>query len=533
MTREPASRRAIAYCCGVVLSLVLLVAPSPAALRDSAALWPTVAGFFPAADRMGAFEGEPAAAAVFAGSELLGYAFLTNDVKPIPAYSGKPIDTLVGIDLDGTLRGLEIVAHEEPILVIGISDADLGRYVDQYRGQNIADRVKIGGMSRPGVVAIDGISGATITVMVINASVMRSARAVAQARGIPRPAAGVAAPAAPSGAAAPQLALPDADDEPIWRLVWRERHVHIALLSAGLLVLTAILVFQDWLACHPTLLKRVRTGFLIYTLLFIGWYALGQLSVVNVFTFAHSIITEFNWSTFLADPMLFVLWAFVAVTLLLWGRGVYCGWLCPFGALQELIHIAAKRLGLKSVELPDAVHERLWAVKYVILLLLFGVSLQSLTDAERLAEVEPFKTAIVLHFQREWPFVAYALGLLALSAFNHKFYCRYLCALGAALTIPGKFRVFDWLRRRNECGQPCQICANECEVRAIRPTGEINANECHYCLDCQVTYWDSGKCLALVGRRKRREMRGGGRAVVRAPERAGAGAAPQAESRAD
>jgi NosR/NirI family nitrous oxide reductase transcriptional regulator len=110
-----------------------------------------------------------------------------------------------------------------------------------------------------------------------------------------------------------------------------------------------------------------------------------------------------------------------------------------------------------------------------------------------------------MHLWRHWPFVVYALLLLALSMVVRKAYCRYLCPLGAALTFPGRFRIFDWLRRRRECGRPCQICARECEVRAIRPTGEIIENECHYCLDCQVTYWDNCKCPPLIEKRKKRE----------------------------
>ena len=214
---------------------------------------------------------------------------------------------------------------------------------------------------------------------------------------------------------------------------------------------------------------------------------------------------DFKWDIFLVDPLLFILWGFVAVTLLLWGRGVYCGWLCPYGAAQELINKVARRLKVRQLEFPPMVHERLWAIKYVILIMLFGISLQSLTAVERYAEIEPFKTAFALKFQREWPFVVYAAGLLVVSVFNRKFFCKYLCPLGAALAIPARLQLFDWLRRRKECGRPCQTCAMECEVQAIRPTGEINVNECHYCLDCQVTYWNSYKCPPLADKRKRRE----------------------------
>lgn len=444
-------------------------------------------------DALGAFAEEPPAAPVYRDGDLAGYVFFTDALVPIPAYSGKPIRTLVGLDLQARITGLAIVEHEEPILVVGVSDRDLQQFIDQYEGRSVTDRFKIGGAPRTGYQTLDGISGATITVMVLNASITRSARQVAAALELPRGA---------TAAVPPPEAV---DTEPVWIEAWHDQRFQIAVLGAGLAVLMFILVTQDWLARHPRLLLYLRTGYLIYTLFFIGWYALAQLSVVNVMTFFHSLTHDFQWESFMIDPLLFILWSFVAMTVLLWGRGVYCGWLCPFGALQELAFRVGQRLRIPSYELPEVVHERMWALKYIILLVLFGVSLHSLTQMEKMAEVEPFKTAITLRFQREWGFVFYALALLVISLFTRKFFCRYLCPLGAALTFPSRFRIFDWLRRRKECGRPCQICREECEVRSIKPTGEIIANECHYCLDCQVTYWNAHKCPPLVERRKRGE----------------------------
>jgi len=126
-----------------------------------------------------------------------------------------------------------------------------------------------------------------------------------------------------------------------------------------------------------------------------------------------------------------------------------------------------------------------------------------MSTAERFAEVEPFKTTILLAFQREWWFVTYAVTLLFISIFTRKVYCRYICPLGAALAIPTKLRLFDWLKRRKECGQPCQLCAVECEIQAIHPDGTINANECHHCLDCQITYHNDNKCPPLVNKAKK------------------------------
>jgi NosR/NirI family nitrous oxide reductase transcriptional regulator len=332
--------------------------------------------------------------------------------------------------------------------------------------------------------------------MVINSSVTQSVHLVAQAAGL-----------LVKTEKGEIRFVPPPPPKPLWQQIWRQRTGQLAGLAAGLGVLLLILHFQDWLARRPTLLRRVRILFLIYTLVFIGWHAMGQLSAMNVLTFLAALRNDFQWEGFLLDPVLFLLWSFVALTLLLWGRGVYCGWLCPFGALQELLFRLARRLRLPMMELPSMLDERLLGLKYMVLIGLFGVSLQSLPTAERLAEVEPFKTLTALHLVRAWPFLAYVLVLIIIGLFVRKFFCRYLCPLGAALTFPGRLRIFDWLRRRRECGRPCQICALECQARAIRPTGEINDLECHYCLDCQVTYWNEHKCPPLVEKRKRRSLK--------------------------
>jgi NosR/NirI family nitrous oxide reductase transcriptional regulator len=294
---------------------------------------------------------------------------------------------------------------------------------------------------------------------------------------------------------------------PLWERVWRSNKASIAVLIAMLLALTAIFFFQDILVKHETLYDRVRLIYLVVTLLWLGWVAQAQLSVVNVLVFTNSLRSGFEWSHFLIDPLIFILWFSVAAALLFWGRGPFCGWLCPFGALQELTNRAARLLRIPQLSVPWGLHERLWPIKYVIFLVLFGVSLGSLALSERLAEVEPFKTAIILRFVRDWWFVVFALALLAIGLFVERFFCRYLCPLGAALAIPGRLRMFDWLKRYRECGNPCMRCYNECPVGAIHPEGHINPNECISCLHCQVLYHHDRKCPVLIQRRLKRERR--------------------------
>ncbi len=630
---------------------------------------------------------------------LFGWAFQSTDIVDIPAYSGKPVNMLVVIDTSGRILVSDVLEHHEPILLVGIPEQSLFDFASKFTGLAVTDRVRVGAGNQEGVTNIDAITGATVSVMVVNETIMRAATRVAVAFGVISAESQQHQPAriktklfqkadwltltgdgsirtlklqrsdidqafiGTTGEGIDEASQAEASDtfidlyyaplnvptigrnllgdsefnwlmgelqpgdqafavmasglysfkgngyvrggifdriqlqqynnsisfrdsdyyrlsdvfipgfpgfdemaifiarakyefdsgspwqvellvrrqigpvesiftsfygdylipekyvdrpapvvakepEALWVSVWKQQTFQIVVLSAGLVLLTTILFLQDVLVRRPKLMHRLRRGFLMYTVVFIGWYALGQLSIVNVFTFTHALMTGFKWEVFLLDPMLFILWGFVAMTLLLWGRGIFCGWLCPFGALQELINEQARRFKIRQFELPWGVHERLWAVKYIILLVLFAISLESLGTAERYAEIEPFKTAITLKFQREWGFALYAGFLLFISLFTRKFYCRYVCPLGAALAVPARLRLFDWLKRRQECGKPCQVCANECEIHAIHPDGEINANECHHCLDCQMTYFNDSKCPPLI-LKKRRQNRAG------------------------
>ena len=291
----------------------------------------------------------------------------------------------------------------------------------------------------------------------------------------------------------------------LWKRIWQDSQAKIAVLAAMLIVLTGVFFFQTWAVRNERAFTIFRMAYLTVTLVVLGWMFNAQLSVVNLMALFGSLVSGFSWQAFLLDPLTFILWFAVAAALLFWGRGAYCGWLCPFGALQEITNRIARKLHVPQWTLPWGLHERLWPVKYMIFLGLFGVSLVSVEQAEHLAEVEPFKTAIILKFLRAWPFVAYAVALLMAGLFVERFYCRYLCPLGAALAIPARLRMFDWLKRYHECGNPCQTCARQCPVQSIHPTGEINPNECIDCLHCQVLYQSETTCPVVIKKLKRRE----------------------------
>lgn len=679
---------------------------------------------FEGADRFGHPTGEPPIISVYKGERLVGHAFLNSDFTSAVGYSGKPIQIVIGLDPQGVLRGLKMVHHQEPIVLVGIPEKKVVAALDALIGRDIG-RVATGSQKPP---RVDVVSGATVTVLVMGDSVVRAAVRVIRSGRLGQDSSkdvGTAIPAeiravdasktdlqdwatligdgsvrslrlavgdvteafkragevqaaqypestdpneafidlfvapvsvpsigisllgeagyerlarklkdgrqallvAGSGAysfkgsgyvrggifdriellqggqgvrfrdrdhsrlgemladGAPQMreialftvpedfvfdvtkpwelqllaqrawgahdkatlpfdlgySLPDryvaaqhptklspaalaatkaveadahsgndlapafATEDPLWVRMWWMNSVKIAVTATSLLLLTAIFFFQDWLSRRPVTRVWGRRVFLLYSLVWLGWYANAQLSVVNVLTFTNALVTDFKWEFFLSAPLIFILWAAVAAGLLFWGRGPFCGWLCPFGALQELLNNAAQWLKVPQINVPFGLHERLWPIKYIIFLGLFGLSLYSVALAEVFAEIEPFKTAIVLKFAREWPFVIFALTLLSIGLFIERFYCRYLCPLGAALAIPGRVRMFEWLKRWPECGSPCQRCAKECPVQSIHPEGQINVNECIYCMHCQELYYDDQRCPHMIQARLKRE----------------------------
>jgi transcriptional regulator of nitric oxide reductase/ferredoxin len=292
-------------------------------------------------------------------------------------------------------------------------------------------------------------------------------------------------------------------DSKTWWLSWTSRWWELLILVAGLAVLAWALAKPQWLTQSQTRLNRFRTGYLLFTLCFIGWYAQGQLSVVNFTAVIQSVLARRSLAFFLYDPMTVLLWLFVAVTFFVWGRGTFCGWLCPFGALQELLSKVSAALHIRQLRVPTAWDRQLKRVKYGVLAVILVSACISVGWTDHLVEVEPFKTSITLNFVRAWPFVVWAVATVLLSAFVYKGYCRYLCPLGAGIGLLGRLRRFDWIARRSECGQPCQRCRSDCAYQAIEKSGKIDYDECFQCLDCVVIYDSNELCVPLLNQARR------------------------------
>ncbi len=295
---------------------------------------------------------------------------------------------------------------------------------------------------------------------------------------------------------------------PPWLEALRNRQGGIIVLGIFLTGLVAALSFRmNALAAQP-LFTPLRLGVLAIVIGFVGWWGQGQLSIVTVLGTLRAAVEGGSFAFLLYDPFSLLVWAVSIAGFIAWGRGLFCGWLCPFGAMQEFAHHLGKTLRLPQIEPSDAWDRRLKWLKYVILAGLVGVVFAAPDQVDKAAEVEPFKTAVTTFFVREWYYVAYAAGWLFLGMVLFKGFCRYVCPLGAFMAIGGLLRGRDWIDRRAECGSPCQLCKVKCKYGAIAKSGRIQYDECFQCLDCVTIHDDSTKCVPLIvaARRRAREI---------------------------
>src|SRR5262247_1121158 len=298
-----------------------------------------------------------------------------------------------------------------------------------------------------------------------------------------------------------------------WVEAWSDARLNVAILTVLLVTLTLIFAFQATLARHRLAHRLVRNGFLLIVLVWLGWIAGAQLSIVHVMNYLMAPFKHFEIGFYLAEPLIIIIAVYTLISLFLIGRGVFCGWLCPFGAMQELLGQVSRALRVPQWNPSHALEKRLWMGKYIAASAVLLLVMTEIDPSGATIEVEPFKTAITSKFTRAWPYLLYAGALLAIGLFSERAYCRFLCPLGGVLAALDRLHLFDLLKRRPECGSPCHLCERSCPVRAIEPSGKINMAECFQCLDCQVEYYDDKRCPPLVAASKRRNEASVGAAV--------------------
>ncbi len=360
---------------------------------------------------------------------------------------GGPLNLLVSVDDRGTLRGIRYLESDETPAYIG----GIENWLRALVGRDLSHQAL-------STDSVDVISGATITSVAALQSINRAARAGA--------AHGLGTEVAPQvGAAEPGLA----------EVLLTPKVALVALFLA---------------AFFPVFLigkERARLAYQVGSVVILGWGLNTLVSEIDVLNLSAGRLPSLA-----SNPSWTLLLVFIGVTALLWGP-VYCGYVCPFGALQELVSRLGRRLRLQ-VHASPWLDQRMRYAKY----LLWSVTLLACWVTGDLVWVSfnPMQHLFGPHLGGWMGVLAGASLIGALS--YYRFWCRYFCPFGALLALSNKLAFWQ--------GVAPQRRFERCDL-GVRAQFDVD------CIRC-------GRCVTdvdLVGRRKRRRAAAPGRNRERSP----------------
>lgn len=275
--------------------------------------------------------------------------------------------------------------------------------------------------------------------------------------------------------------------KPLWFKIWNDKIFYISLLLIIWIVVIIAFITKNKLTKNNFYLSVIYNTILILDIYILGFLIEGQPSIVNIFP----IIKDFkNVETFILDPYLTINWIMIISTIFIWGKAMFCGWICPFGAIQEIIFKIKLLIGYKNNSYENYLNIN---TKYIILLILILVSIYDINRAEIIAEIEPFKTIWIIGIKNRPYYIGiYTIGLLLISFYIYRFFCRSICPLGAFFAL-SSYKIFLNLKRRETC-KFCKICQIDCNSNAINKNGFIDSKECFGCFSCIKKMIDKNIC---------------------------------------
>lgn len=309
------------------------------------------------------------------------------------------------------------------------------------------------------------------------------------------PAAGPAAPASPPAEAA------GGDDDGGWNFEDEDEEEAAREQTLGEIVrpqIPDIAAFTGLMVlCMVSFARRspaLKIATLIYTLVFLGFMRSQLYSVVNIFglmtmnlpIFSHAIFTYMFWIAALG-------------TTVVWGR-LYCGRLCAFGALTQLMDtVIPNRWQLK---IPAKVEQNAFYFKYALLafVIVYYLTTQDILISRY---VEPFwMFGALANFTAftsvpgAWFLWGLLGALLLATVVIRNLYCRFICPVGTFLGIISSLTTIFRIKRWSEC-KTCTICERTCEWGAIQGP-RIVRSECVRCDDCEIVYANKKKCVHWI-----------------------------------
>lgn len=243
-------------------------------------------------------------------------------------------------------------------------------------------------------------------------------------------------------------------------------------LVLALLALSVLVVFQaEKLGWRN--FSKIRNAFLVISLLLglLYWRYLCPVATLQLlFLIKDKIVVQLP---------LFLIFITPIITTLIFGR-IFCGFVCPLGAFQELVYRVVRYRG--KLRLPDfsrKIPPIFGYLKYLILaVLVFAVIGSGQTI---FCQIDPF-AALNRCSSALLPKILLVALVLA-TPFIFRVYCRFFCPYGAVLALFSKLSIFGVRYRKTDCAG-CKLCEKKCLAGAVKKVGKVDASECMVCQEC-------------------------------------------------
>ena len=213
---------------------------------------------------------------------------------------------------------------------------------------------------------------------------------------------------------------------------------------------------------------------------------------ISVFSALGAIWKSILSSTFRFDEQAanILLLAVVFIVTAVWGR-FFCGFICSFGAMQDLLWFGGRHLPFRPV-FSQKVDRVLKYLKYAVLLFIvigvwtFGITGDTVWSPWTIFGMyaSPWKG---VPSQAMFLSVGGLLLLLTIigSLLIERFFCKYLCPLGALFTLASHFRVFKLKRDSASCSGSCRVCSRKCSMSIpLYQYDKVRSGECIDCMKC-------------------------------------------------
>lgn len=199
----------------------------------------------------------------------------------------------------------------------------------------------------------------------------------------------------------------------------------------------------------------------------------------------YSMIIRGQFNFVQAFPSIVAAITIILITII-FGR-FFCGWLCAFGAFNDFLYIISKNIFGTNIKISEKLDSVLKYLKYIILLfIVFFIwtkasnAFDSSSPWNAFAQITQFPQSL---YDYTMGFIILALiGVGA--ALIERFFCRYLCPLGAIFTLVSKAKIFKINKPTDKCGK-CRMCTNNCAMGIpLYKNNKVKSGECINCFKC-------------------------------------------------